>query len=218
MRNVIIIGAGGAASELTFYIEDYNAFNQDKNQINIRGYLDYTDEYWKKYKFEKPLLSDITGYSPKEDEEVLIAVMDIKDRLQMIKILEDKGAKIGSFIHHSVIKPEKLDIGIGNIIFPFCILEKYSKIGNYNFLTTYCFISHDCTVGDNNFFSVSGIAGSVKVGNNNYFGIRSQVIPGLTVGNNNIVQAGMIVDRNIENDTTIFYRFKEKVLAIPKKE
>ena len=112
--------------------------------------------------------------------------------------------------------PENLDIGEGNIVFPFCILEEYATIGNYNLLTSYCFISHDCVVGDNNFFTVAGIARSVKVGDNNYFGIRSTVIPGVVIGNNNVIQAGMLVDKDVKDDTTVFYRFKEKVLAIPK--
>lgn len=217
MRNVVILGAGGAAAELTFYIEDYNSCAKDSEKINIRGYLDFTDKFWKKYRFEKPLLSDIRSYEPREDEELLIAIMNVESRKEMIKLLLAKKAKIGSFIHHSVIRPNDLDIGVGNIVFPFCILEKYSKIGNYNFLTTYCFVSHDCVVGNNNFFSVAGIAGSVKIGNNNYFGIRSQVTPGIEVGDGNTIQAGMIVDKNVGDDTTIFYRFKERVLAIPKK-
>ena len=66
------------------------------------------------------------------------------------------------------------------------------------------------------FLSVAGLAGSVKVGSNNYFGLRSTVIPGVEVGNNNVIQAGMIVDKNVKDDTTVFYRFKEKVMAIPK--
>lgn len=216
MKNVVIIGAGGAAAELTFYIEDYNACESNTEKINIRGYVDFSDSFWKKYKFEKPLLSDIKDYSPKSDEETLVAVMDIPSRKKMLDILLMKKANIGSFIHHSVIRPKELEIGIGNIIFPFCVLEKYSKIGNYNFLTTYCFVSHDCVVGDNNFFSVAGIAGTVKVGDNNYFGIRSQVTPGVTVGNNNVIQAGMVIDKDVPDDTTVFYRFKERVLAIPK--
>ena len=216
MRNVVILGAGGAAAELTFYIEDYNASESNKDKINLRGYLDFNASFWNKYQFDKPILGDVTSYEPRPDEEVLIAVMDIGSRKEMIRILLEKGARIGSFIHHTVIRPKDLDIGVGNIIFPFCILEKYSKIGNYNFLTTYCFVSHDCQVGDNNFFSVAGIAGSVKVGSHNYFGIRSQVIQGVSVGNNNVVQAGMIVDKDVGDDTTVFYRFKERVLAIPK--
>ena len=217
MKNVVIIGAGGAAAELTFYIEDNNWNSPENERIHIRGYVDYTRDFWQKYRFERPFLGNIDAYQPKADEEVLIALMDVDSRKKMIRILKGKGACFGSFIHHSVIRPPDLEIGKGNIIFPFCILEKYSKIGDFNFLTTYCFISHDCEVGNNNFFSVSGIAGTVKVGDNNYFGIRSQAIPGITIGNNNTIQAGMIVDKDVEDDTTVFYRFKERVLAIPKR-
>lgn len=217
MRNVIIVGAGGAAAEVTFYIEDNNKHVGEAQQIRIRGYLDYNDNFWKKYGFKAPILSDIDSYTPGKGEEVLVAMGDMGSRKKMINILEDKGAKFGSFIHHTVILPDELEMGVGNIIMPFCVLEKHAILGNYNFLTSYSFISHDCVVGDNNFFSVAGIAGSVKVGNNNYFGIRSIVIPGVQLGNDNVVQAGMVVDKNVENETTVFYRFKEQVLAIPKK-
>ena len=162
------------------------------------------------------VLCDIDSYEPKPDEEVLIAIMDIPFRQKMIKALLAKNAKIGSFIHHNVVMPENLSMGEGNIVGPFCMLEKYATIGSYNLLTAYCFIAHDCVVGDNNFFSVAGVGGSVKVGNNNYFGIRSYAIPGVEIGNNNVIQAGMMVDKNVKDDTTVFYRFKEKVMAIPK--
>lgn len=216
MKRVIILGAGGAGSELTFYIEDHNSKVGPDDKIEIVGYIDDSKKNWIKYKYSSPYLGNIDSYTPGMDDEILIAVMEIKCRKKLIQIMLEKNAKIGSFIHHSVIKPENMEIGVGNIIFPFSILEKNAIIGNYNFLTTYCFISHDCIVGDNNFFSVSGIAGSVKVGDNNYFGIRSVVIPGVEIGNNNIIQAGMVVDKDVKNDTTVFYRFKEKVLAIPK--
>ncbi|WP_282163336.1 acetyltransferase [Ulvibacterium marinum] len=216
MRNVVILGAGGAGAEVTFYIEDHNSKVEVHQQIRILGYIDDSEENWEKYNYKAPLLSNINSYTPNDDEEVLIAIMDIGAREKMIKTLLDKNAKIGSFIHESVVKPDDIELGEGNIVFPFCILEKHANIGSYNFLTSYCFISHDCVVGDNNFFSVAGIAGSVKVGNNNYFGLRSLVIPGVEVGNNNVIQAGMIVDKNVKDDTTVFYRFKEKVMAIPK--
>lgn len=216
MRNVIILGAGGAGAELTFYIEDHNSKVGVDQQMRISGYIDDSKENWAKYDFKAPLLSNIYSYTPKEGEEVLIAIGEIDTRKKMIEILAQKKAQIGSFIHCSVIKPINMKLGIGNIVFPFCILEKNSKIGNYNFLTSYCFISHDCVVGDNNFFSVAGLAGAVKVGNNNYFGLRSLVIPRVELGDNNVIQSGMIVDKNVKDDTTVFYRFKERVMAIPK--
>lgn len=219
MRNVVILGSGGCGSEVTFYIEDYNLKSNSNEKINILGYLDYAEQakgFFEKYNYKAPLLGDIDSYMPNENEEVLIAIANNKVRAQMIKALNEKGAKIGSFIHHTSIIPEGADLGIGIIVYPFCIIEKYAKIGNYNLLTTSSFISHDCVIGDNNFFSTAGIAGNVKIGNNNYFGIRSTVIPGVTIGSNNVIQAGMVLDKDVKDDTTVFYRYKEQVLAIPK--
>jgi sugar O-acyltransferase (sialic acid O-acetyltransferase NeuD family) len=216
MRNVIIIGAGGAGKELTFYIEDYNSKSGLDDQINILGYIDDSIENWKNHRLKFPYISNIESYNPRPNEEVLIAVMDINARKKMIETLLRKKAKIGSFVHNSVILPKNADMGKGTIIFPFCIVEKYALIGDYNLLTSYSFISHDCVVGNNNFLATAGLAGSVKVGDNNYFGIRSTVIPGIEIGNNNVIQAGMIVDKNVKDDTTVFHRFKEKVFAIPK--
>lgn len=221
MRNVIILGTGGCASEITFYIEDNNRKLSAEQQVKILGYIDYAEhvkDHYEKYDFEAPVLCDIDSYEPKPNEEVLIAVMDVKFRQKMIDKLLEKNARIGSFMHNNVVMPEKMDIGEGNIFGPFCMIEKYATIGSYNLLTSYCFISHDCVVGNNNFFSVAGIAGTVHVGDNNYFGIRSFTVPGIKIGNNNVIQAGMLVDKNVEDDTTVFYRFKEKVMAIPKKQ
>ena len=219
MRNVIILGSGGVAAEITFYIEDNNSKVGVDEKINIHGYIDYAsavEKHYKKYNFSAPVLCDIDSYKPKKDEEVLIAIANPENRNKMMKLLLKKGGKIGSFVHHSVIAPKSPKWGVGNIIFPFCLLEQNTIIGNYNLLTSYSFISHDCVVGDNNFLSTAGLAGNVKVGNNNFFGIRATVIPGVEIGNNNVIQAGMIVDKNVKDDTTVFYRYKEKLLAIPK--
>ena len=40
MRNVIILGTGGCASEVTFWIEDNNKRVLEGDKINILGYID----------------------------------------------------------------------------------------------------------------------------------------------------------------------------------
>lgn len=219
MRNVIILGSGGLASELTFYIEDNNSKSKPNEKINILGYIDYADvagKFSKKYNYDAPIISDIDGYIPSDNEEVLIGIGNIAVRKKMITLLLNKKAKIGSFVHNSVIVSKSPNWGEGNVIFPYCIIENNAIIGNYNLLTSYSFISHDCVVGNNNFFSTSGIAGNVKICNDNFFGIRSTVIPGIEIGNNNTIQAGMTIDKSIKDNTTVFYRYKEKILAIHK--
>ncbi|MEG1556451.1 MAG: hypothetical protein RR356_06980, partial [Bacteroidales bacterium] len=104
------------------------------------------------------------------------------------------------------------------IINPFSIVGPKAKIGNYNLLTSYSAISHDCRVGDNNVFSSTILCGHVTVGHDNSFGIKASVIPHVKIGNHTIIQAGMTVDKEVPDHATVFHRFKEKVLAIPKTE
>jgi acetyltransferase-like isoleucine patch superfamily enzyme len=219
MKNIIIVGTGAVAAELTSFIDDHNSKINPENKINLLGYIDYEyniEKYWAKYRLKAPVLCDIETYSPSSNEEILIGVSDIRFRNDMIEKLRKKKAHFASFIHASVIVPESVQLGYGNIIYPFCIIGPNSVIGDFNLITSYSFISHDCNIGNGNFFSTTGIAGRINVGDNNFFGIRSTVLPHVSIGNNNIIQAGMIVDKSIKDDSTVFYRYKERVLAIPK--
>jgi len=219
MRDVIIIGTGAVAAELTSYIEDDNKKVESINRVVLKGYIDYDyniDSYWKNYNLKGPVINDIDSYVPKENEEVIIGISDISFRNQMIELLIQKNAKIGSFIHSSVIIADNVQLGIGNIIYPFCIIGPNTTIGNYNMITSYSFISHDCKIGNGNFLSTAGIAGRIVVGNNNFFGIRSTVIPNIKIGDDNTIQAGMVVDKSIKDNTTVFYRYKEQIFAIAK--
>ena len=221
MKDIIILGTGGLAAEITFYIEDHNSAVSEQERLHIKGYIDYDyniEKYYNRYGFTAPVLCDIDSYNPSPNEEVLVAIGNVPFRNKMIQILLEKNATIGSFIHHSVIISETQVLGTGNIIFPHCVVEPYSTVGDYNIVTSYSFISHDCIVGNGNFFSKAGIAGHVTVGNNNYFGIGSVIIPHVVIGDNNVIQAGMIVNKNVKNDTTVFYRFKEQVMVIQKPE
>lgn len=217
MRNVIIIGTGAASAELTSYIEDNNLVCDEK--INLLGYLEYNhniESYYKNYKFSKPILNDIDNFTPEYNQEFLIGTTNLNFKKTVIEKLTAKKATIGNFIHHSVIVSDTAQIGKGNIIYPYCIIGPNTTIGNYNTVTSYSFISHDCVLGDNNFLSTAGLAGRVIIGDNNFFGIRSTVIPSIKIGNDNVIQAGMVVNKNLTNNNTIFYKYKEEILIVNK--
>lgn len=219
MRNIIIVGTGAVAAELTSYIEDHNEKVEFDQKINILGYIEYNyniEKYWAKYNLKAPVICDIDSYVPSYNEELLIGISDISFRNKLIDKLLKRKARIASFIHYSVIKPDSVQLGIGNIFYPFCIIGPNTVIGNFNMITSYSFISHDCIIGNGNFLSTAGIAGRINIGDNNFFGIRSTVIPHVTIGNNNVIQAGMVVDKSIKDYSTIFYRYKEQILAVPK--
>jgi sugar O-acyltransferase (sialic acid O-acetyltransferase NeuD family) len=217
MRNVIIVGSGAVAAEITSYIEDNNIRSEGNQHLNIVGYLDSeenVDKYWAKYKLAKKVISDLNSYQVQDGDNFIIGISDIDFRKKMIEELNKKGGKILNFIHSSVIIADSATIGEGNIIYPYCIIGPNTTIGNYNLMTAYSFISHDCTVGDNNFFSTAGISGRVNIKNDNFFGIRSTVLPYVSIGNRNTIQAGMTVDKSVSDHVLVFHRFKEKVIAV----
>ena len=72
-------------------------------------------------------------------------------------------------------------------------------------------------MGDYNVISPNVcLSGFTEVGNENFFGINSATLPGIKVGDRNKISAGMILDQNVEDDSVIFHRFKERVIAVPK--
>jgi len=219
MKDVIIIGAGAVAAELTSYIMDNNRIVDERFRYNIIGYVDFKivgNKFWKEYNFKKPFLGNIEEFKPVGEVCFIIGIGNIKFKRELIKLIKRKGLNIVNFIHYSSIIDEDIKLGIGNIIYPFCIIGKHSIIGDYNHITAYSFISHDCVVGENNFFSTTGLSGYVRIGNDNFFGVRATVIPKISIGSRNVIQAGMVVEKNIKNDSTLFFRYKEKILAIPK--
>ncbi len=56
--------------------------------------------------------------------------------------------------------------------------------------------------------------GFTNVTDENLFGINSATLPDIKVGHRNKIAAGMVLDRSIGDDTTMFYRYKERIIAL----
>ncbi len=220
MREILVIGTGAVAAELSSYFEDNNrAISQEKDKFHIKGYIEYAhniENYWKKYELKAPVLGDIDSFDFQPETEVFIAIANGDFKTQLIEKLDKKGVCFPNFIHNSSIVASTAILGRGNIIYPQVIIGPKVKMKDFNLVTSYSFISHDCIIGSMNFLSTAGLAGKVEVGDYNFFGIRSTVIPSVQIGSRNIIQAGMTVDKDVADNTTIFHRFKEKVMVLSK--
>jgi len=212
-KSLIIVGTGAVAAEITSLIED--PLHGASYGVDIKGYLDINDTFMKKYEYKNPYWGLVENYYPKMNDYFIIAIGNNVYRKENAEKIISKGGEIINLIHPTCIIANTAQIGIGNIINPFSMIGPKARVGNFNLLTSQSYISHDCEVGDYNFFSTTGLCGHVKIGNENIFNIKSTVIPNIKVGSRNLIQAGMIVDKNIDDDTTVFHRFKEKVIAIP---
>jgi sugar O-acyltransferase (sialic acid O-acetyltransferase NeuD family) len=216
MINLIIVGSGGFAAEIRSYINDINSINKDK--IRIKGFIDDSQEKYIqnkiRYNFEEPYLGTSKEFKFDKDDFFVLGFANVINRLEFIDKLKTLKLNLLTLIHPTSIIDKTANIQEGCVVAPFCTIGPNVNIGKYNIFTSYSFVSHDSVVGENNFFSTAGLSGNVAVGDNNYFGIRCTILPSVAIGSNNLIQAGMIIDKNIENNETVYYRYKEKVSII----
>ena len=216
MKEVIIIGAGGHAAEIDDYIK-YSQSVTGKRELNVIGFLDDNPGNYASYRRSAPLLGGIKDHKVVPGQAYIIGIANLKYRRLFVERFLNEGAVFVSFIHPSAYVSESATVGEGSIVGPNANLGPNVKIGNYTLINSRCSMGHDTVVGDFNFISPNVcFSGFTSVGNDNLFGINSATIPGISVGNRNKIAAGMVLDNNVGDDSVVFHRFKEKVIAIPK--
>jgi len=217
MDKIIIIGAGGHAAEIDEYIR-YTISKNGKSDMVITGFLDDNPESYKRYKFSAPYLGTIAEHRVSTDVKYLIGIANLQHRRIIIERFLSLGVQFASFVHPDTYISVSSNIGLGVIIAPNVNIGPNVEVGDFTLVNSRSSIGHDTIIGRFNFISPNVcFSGFTRVGDENLFGINSATIPEIIIGNRNKIAAGMIVDMNIGDDNVVFYRFKEKVLAIPKK-
>jgi sugar O-acyltransferase (sialic acid O-acetyltransferase NeuD family) len=210
MTTIVVIGSGGLAADVTCGFDGISTGKY--NDITIKGYIDYEEniqKYWSRYHFEKPVLADIDNYKIEGDEYFVVGVADIKFRKRMIEKVLEKGGRFINLIHPTAIIDRHSIIGTGNIVSPYCIIGPNVHLGDFNVMTSQTIVGHDCVVGNNNFLATTSLCGHVTIGDDNYFGIRATVLPYVSAGCRNIVQAGFLLDKDISDGNVVFQRLKK---------
>jgi len=217
MQKVIIIGAGGHAAEIDEYIR-YAREKQNAPLWEVAGFIDDNPESHGRYRFSAPYLGTIRDHRVNLNAFYLMGIANLAHRRPIIEKLIAGGAEFASFIHPDIYLSPSAKIGKGVIIAPNVNVGPNVVIGDHTLINSRCSLGHDTRIGRFNFISPNVcFSGFTQVGDENLFGINSATIPGIKVGNRNKIAAGMVLDRNVENDATVFYRHKERVIAIPKK-
>lgn len=217
MKELIIIGAGGHAAEINEYI-NFAQNQSDVQPIKIKGFLDDNAQSYKAYQFTAPFLGSISEHIVSTNVAYLMAIANLEYRRSIIENFLKKGANFISFIHKTAYVSPSSIIGKGSIVGPNANIGPNVKIGEFNLINSRCSLGHDTQMGNYNFISPNVcFSGFTIIGDENLFGINSVTIPNISVGNNNKIAAGMVLDQNVKDDEVVFYRFKEKIIAVPKK-
>lgn len=215
-QKMIIVGSGGHGAELN----DYIAFNEKvsgSKEIEIVGFLDDNPANYSSYKFSAPLIGGVRDHIVRTDVAYLMGIANLTYRKLFVERYVKDGARFFTLIHNTAYISPSASIGKGVVIGPMVNLGPNSVVGDYTLLNSRCSLGHDTKVGKYNFISPNVcFSGFTEIGDENLFGINSATIPGIKVGNNNKVMAGMVLDKNVGDGEVVFYRFREKVIAVPK--
>lgn len=206
MNNIIIIGTGGAVSEMMSLFPS-----------GIKGFLEYPENYEKYYlRYGNlqyfPILGSIDDYMPDPSDEFVIGMTHIDFRQKVVEKMKAKGARFPNVIHSSSIVQSEI-IGEGNIVGAWSLIGSNVSLGDFNYLTPWCDIGHDCVVGNHNIFSATIVCGHCNIGDRNFFGIRSSVIPHISIGDDSAVHAGVTVDVRIGSNELMTCNNADRVIV-----
>ena len=213
MKKVILVGAGGHAAELVDYIVFMN--QKSEQEWEVIGLLDDSKSNYDAYDYNFPYLGSIKHHNVRNDATYIMGIANMKYRRSIIETLVGRGAEFTTIIHPTALISPSAKIGIGCVISHNVSIGPKAIVGDFNLINSRCTIGHDSHIGNFNFLSPQVVTGGfARVDNENFIGTNAAILPGIILGNNNTVAAGMIVDKKIDDNSTIFHRFKEKVTFI----
>jgi len=216
-KECIIIGCGGHAAEIMEYIRYSNGVN--KSCIHVVGMLDDDSTMYDQYSYEPPYLGGIREHDVRKDIQYVLGIAHPTHRSSIAAHFKAAGANFLTIIHPSAYLALNAVVGEGSVIAPNVTLGPNVRVGCFNLINARASIGHDSIIGDYNVISPNVcFSGHTHVGNENMFGMNSATLPGVSVQNRNMIMAGMILDKNTGSDETVFYRFKEKISIIIKRE
>lgn len=212
MKKIIIVGSGGHAAELRDYI-NHNNSARPTDFIEVVGFIDDNEDTYKHYGFAEPFLGGIKDHQVNKGVNYLMGIANLNFRKEIIQKLETQGAEFIGLIHPTAIISPSAEIHPTSVVSHNASVGAKAKIGKYNMLNSRCTIGHDSVLGDFNFISPQvAISGNTKIGNGNLIGTNACTIPGISIGDNNKIAAGMVLYKPVEDDSTVLFRHKERLI------
>lgn len=177
-----ILGKGGLASSIFKHINDRN--------MAFDGFISLDSDI--------PILFTPSGltkpFDYPGDAEFVLGTSSIPWRNRFLNHLKDYYPLSNKYFPNLVIDANVSfmhDIGIGNVLMPYSLLENRVTIGNFNLCKSYSNIEYESQIGDYNILdSYANIRHNTLVGDSNYIASKACVGKELIVGSHNIIECG----------------------------
>lgn len=200
-KNIAIAGAGGFGKETLVMLRQINASSP---LWNIVGF--YDDALPKGTLITGfPVLGNVAELNEiSEVLAVVIAIGDPKTKKIIAERIQNEMIFFPALIHPSTTMGENIKIGKGVVITAGCRLTIDITLEDFAMLNLNTTVGHDVRIGA--FTSVMPgvhLSGFVSVGERVLIGTGASVLQEVTLGDESVVGAGAVVNRNVEPDTTV---------------
>lgn len=203
-QRIVIVGAGGHASELQSYLRDLNG---DGESFELIGLVDDNRPIgaWNDSRILGGVSQLRTILDDDQDVSFITAVGDNAIRRSIIERIEAVVPEINAWtlLHPRSIVGRGVEIGEGTCLAPGSIVTTNARIGSHCILNVNASVSHDAIVGD--FVNINPgavVAGNVRVGTGVYVGAGATLIDQVSVGEWSIIGAGAVVIDDIPSHCT----------------
>ena len=201
MYNIIIVGAGGFAREVYYWVND----TFSKKSYKIKGFLSYNQKDLDGYNIKGGIIGNDDNYKIEENDRFIIAIGDIDIKKRAINKLKKRGAKFISLIHPTALIISTAKIGEGVVICPYCIISDNVQLDDFVMMNTYASCGHDVKVGKYSILSpYVALNGFVKLENEVFVGTHATVISYKKVGFQSKISANSVVMRNVPSKCMVF--------------
>lgn len=198
MKDIVILGAGGFAREVTWLIEDNNTVNPE---WNILGYVANESSPLLKY----PVLGNddwLLNYEGEISAVVCTGSADLKEKI-VTKYKDKPNIHFPPIISRHAIVGDNVQVDDGAIICAGNILTVNAHVGKFVLINLDCTVGHEAVLGDYvTLYPSVNVSGGVTIGRNTEIGTGSAIIHEKEIGEHTIVGAGSVIVRDIPSWVT----------------
>lgn len=197
MEKLVILGAGGFATEVAWLAKEINAA---KHRWDIIGFIDENVANHGQQRCGLPILGGFEWFDQQDVStiRVICGRGAPKTRMDLVQKAQAKGLQFTTLIHPLTQMSEYVEVGEGTVITAGSIVTTDVKIGRYVLLNLSLTIGHETVIED--FCTLAPhctISGNTYIERGADLGSGVITIPGKRIGKGAVVGAGAVVTRDV---------------------
>lgn len=214
MPRILIAGGGGFGLELWDYLHADMLAGRWPDRV-LGGVLnDGEDCELVRRNPQVPFLGTIVDYQPQPDDAVVIAVGSPAGRHLVATRLQERGARLFTYVHPDARVSTTATLGEGCIVGPFSVINAHAALGENVAVNVHCSVGHGSRIGAHSVLSpFCSISGDARLGEGCFLGTRATLFPKIALGDHCTVDAHSAVRQSAADRQLISVR--GQTLVVP---